>query len=99
MSENIQPPNVNEPLVAPSAARFIPSQLSPTDYSKLKRLLRSRKFWTTTSALAITGYLYLSGDLSADSFANATALIAGIYVGSIAIEDGLRGLINIWTDI
>jgi len=85
-------------LVSSGASHYIPFHLSPVDYAKLKALLRSRKFWTTATAATITTYLYASGELNAESYANAVALISGIYIGSVAIEDGLRGLINIWME-
>ena len=62
----------------------------------MRTLLRSRKFWATLAASAVTSYLYAGGELSADSFAASTALIVGIYVGSVALEDGLRGLVALW---
>lgn len=67
------------------------------DYSKLRTLMRSRKFWTTVIASSITVYLYANGNITAETLADSAALIAGIYVGSVALEDGLSGLANIWT--
>jgi len=78
---------------AVSAVRIVP----PPDFNKLGALLHSRKFWTTAAATAVTVYLYATGELSAESFADSAVLIAGIYVGSVALEDGLRNLVNLWT--
>jgi len=75
------------------------SFLPPAEAGKMATLLRSRKFWATVTASAVSAYLYASGELSAESFASATALIAGIYVGSVALEDGLRGLVALWTRV
>ena len=75
-----------------------PIPRNPVDYDKFKVLMRSRKFWTTVIAATVSTYLYAAGELSAESFASTAALVAGIYVGSVAIEDGLRNLINLWTE-
>jgi hypothetical protein len=64
--------------------------------SKLKALLRSRRFWTCVAATAVTGVLYSLGEIVGGQFTNAVTLIAGIYIGSVAIEDGLRNLITVW---
>ena len=63
---------------------------------KLKTLLRSRRFWTCVAATAVTGALYSFGQIDAAQFTDAVTLIAGIYIGSVAIEDGLRNLITVW---
>lgn len=63
---------------------------------KLKALLRSRRFWTCVAATAVTGVLYSMGEIDGGQFTSAVTLIAGIYIGSVAIEDGLRNLITVW---
>ncbi len=45
---------------------------------------------------AVTGVLYSLGEIGGSQFTNAVTLIAGIYIGSVAIEDGLRNLITVW---
>lgn len=63
---------------------------------KLKALLRSRRFWACAAATTVTGALYGLGEIDGAQFTNAVTLIAGVYIGSVALEDGLRGLITIW---
>lgn len=63
---------------------------------KIGALLRSRRFWACVAATTVTGALYGLGEIDGAQFTHAVTLIAGVYVGSIALEDGLRGLITIW---
>lgn len=63
---------------------------------KLKALLRSRRFWACVAATAVSGLLYGLGEIDGNQFMDAITLIAAVYVGSIAIEDGLRSLITLW---
>ncbi len=63
---------------------------------KLKTLLRSRRFWTCIAATTTTGVLYSLGEIDGGQFTNAMTLIASIYIGSVALEDGLRNLVTLW---
>lgn len=66
--------------------------------SKLDALLHSRKFWAATVAALTTVALYVLGEISADQFALSLTWIAGIYIGSVAVEDGLSRIFTIWLD-
>ena len=63
---------------------------------KLKTLMRSRRFWTCVAATTVTGLLYSLSEIDGGQFTNAMTLVAGIYIGSVALEDGLRNLITLW---
>lgn len=66
--------------------------------SKLEALVHSRKFWAATIAAMTSVALYALDELSADQFAVSLTWIAGIYIGSISVEDGLRHIFTIWLD-
>jgi hypothetical protein len=62
---------------------------------KLEALLQSRKFWASTVALATAFAMYQLGELSGEQLADIIALSTGIYIGSIALEEGLSKLFGI----
>lgn len=63
---------------------------------KVKTLMRSRRFWTCIAATTVTGLLYGFNEIDGQQFTHAVTLIASIYIGSVALEDGLRNLVTLW---
>ena len=68
-----------------------------TESSKLALLLQLRKFWSSSIAMMISITLYRMGEISGDQLQTATTIVAGIYTGSTALEDGLRRVLTVWT--
>ena len=60
-------------------------------WSKISALLLSRKFWALVTAVVLVAQKYSLGEI--DAFQALQLLIAAIvvYIGSVAVEDGLRG--------
>ena len=71
---------------------------NPSQPSKIDQLLQSRKFWAGTIAILMTVALYAMGELTADQFAMSLTWVAGIYIGSVAVEDGLSRLFTVWLE-
>ncbi|KKN37808.1 hypothetical protein LCGC14_0759830 [marine sediment metagenome] len=80
------------------ATTLPPGTIRTDRKSKLTLLVQSRKFWTAVAAAAVTAFLYYRGELYGAELADAITLIAAIYIGSVALEDGLHNLINIWSN-
>lgn len=67
--------------------------------SKLQQLVRSRKAWATAIALGVSIVLWRMGEISGSQLATVTGIAASVYVGSVALEDGLRGMVRIWMQV
>ena len=67
----------------------------PTD-SKLTRVLQSRKVWASLIALGVTILLWRMGEIDGHQFATAIETITGVFVGAVALEDGLSNVFQIW---
>ena len=61
-----------------------------TQASKLQELVRSRKFWAATVILAMALGLWQMGEISGQELATVMSIAGGIYIGAVALEDGLR---------
>ena len=59
---------------------------------KARQVLGSRKFWATLLATGAVFVLWLVGEVDADLVARLVAILAGVYMGSVALEDGLSRL-------
>ncbi len=60
--------------------------------SKFKRLLKSRKFWAAViSIVSVLGAYYTdqSASLDVGKIVDAIVTIGAVYIGSVALEDGL----------
>lgn len=64
------------------------------EHSKLQQVLASRKVWASVIAALIALSLYITGGIDGDAFIRAITVIAGIFTGSVALEDGLSALIS-----
>lgn len=62
------------------------------EFSKLAQVLQSRKVWASAIALLIAAGLFWTDQITGDQMMWATAIIAGIFTGSVALEDGLSAL-------
>ncbi len=64
--------------------------------SKLKRLLKSRKFWVLLGGLLVVLLTQLLDlpESRAKQIADLVVLLAAAYIGGVALEDGLRGVGN-----
>lgn len=60
--------------------------------NKLAGVLRSRKFWAAVLSIAGTFGVDAVKDLDPDTLVFAIETIGGVYIGSIAVEDGLTHL-------
>ena len=58
--------------------------------TKLQELVRSRKFWAATVVLGMALGLWQMGEISGEELAQVMAIAGGIYIGAVALEDGLR---------
>jgi hypothetical protein len=53
-------------------------------------VFRSRKFWAALIGLIAVLYTaYMQQDLPTEDLVNAIMTIIGVYIGSVAVEDGL----------
>lgn len=62
------------------------------EFSKLMQVLQSRKVWASAIALLIAVALYWADQITGAQLTWASAIIAGIFTGSVALEDGLSSL-------
>lgn len=70
---------------APDAAAWPP---------KWRQVLQSRKVWAGLLSLALTLALWQLGELEGAEVVEAMTWVVGIFMGAVALEDGLRGLVN-----
>ena len=63
---------------------------------KLKDALRSRKMWAAMVIVATATTLWRLGEISGDQLASAMVLSMSVYMGSVAVEDGLRSAVRSW---
>lgn len=61
---------------------------------KWRQVLQSRKVWAGLLALALTLALWLLGELEGAEVVEAVTWVVGIFMGAVALEDGLRGLLG-----
>ena len=64
--------------------------------TKWEQVLKSRKAWASLIALGVTLALYQMGEINAAQFASALTTLTGIFVGSVALEDGLSNIMHVW---
>jgi len=64
--------------------------------SKWDDLVRSRKFWAMMLVTLMSLGLYVMDELSAREVADLAGLVVGIYMGSVAVEDGLSQAMRVW---
>jgi pheromone shutdown protein TraB len=60
--------------------------------NKFLSVLTSRKAWAATLAILTVFGVDAVKDLSPDVLAGLVATVAGVYMGSVAVEDGLSAL-------
>ena len=70
--------------------------IDPNALAKGRQLIRSRKFWASALSLAVTVALWRMHQIDGAQLANAIGWITGVFVGSVAVEDGLSNLFHIW---
>lgn len=63
--------------------------------SKVGQILRSRKFWATFLGVVLVVILWAFAQVDGYKVAEIAALLVAVYTGSVAFEDGLRGLIDV----
>ena len=63
---------------------------------KLEQLLKSRKFWTATLILSASLGLWQLGEISGEQLATLMVVSGGVYMGSVALEDGLAAALTVW---
>lgn len=61
---------------------------------KLQRVLGSRKFWATFLGVVLVCILWATAQVDGYQVAEVAALLVAVYTGSVALEDGLRGLLD-----
>lgn len=69
-------------------------QGAPVWPSKLRQVLQSRKVWAGLLALGVTLGLWSLGELEGAEVVEAMTWVVGIFMGAVALEDGLRGLLD-----
>lgn len=67
---------------------------APVWPSKLRQVLQSRKAWAGLLALGVTMGLWFLGELEGSEVVEAMTWVVGIFMGAVALEDGLRGLLD-----
>lgn len=63
---------------------------------KWRQVLQSRKVWAGLLALVISGLLWWQGLIGAEQFSQAVVIVVGIFMGSVALEDGLSAVFLVW---
>lgn len=61
----------------------------------IDKFLYSRKAWATVLGVVVVVVLALVG-ADTDTVTQAAAIIVAVYTGSVALEDGLRALAELW---
>lgn len=57
---------------------------------KLVALLQSRKFWASVIGILVSlGFKAANPDTDSETIVNAIMVIVSVFVGSVALEDGL----------
>lgn len=57
------------------------------DFSGLKSLMQSRKFWLTLLAWIAAAGAFVQHQIDAESFVTATVALVGVLISTIAYED------------
>ena len=60
--------------------------------SKWEQVLQSRKVWASVVALGLLITLYLTGAITGETFAWGLTVVAGVFTGAVALEDGLSAV-------
>lgn len=63
--------------------------------SKIRETLTSRKFWVTIIISALGLGMFGAGHIDIDRMLEIIRLAAGIYVGSLSIEDAAKKLLPV----
>lgn len=63
-------------------------------HPKVVRLLQSRKAWAGTLGLVLTLGLWALGEIGAAQAVEAMTWVLGIFIGAVALEDGLGRLLH-----
>ena len=64
------------------------------EFNKLRAALRSRKIWIGTLLFTVLTALLALDRISAELYVTLLTIDAGILTGSVALEDGLRALLQ-----
>ncbi len=67
--------------------------------NKVKETLQSRKFWLTIGTMVMGMSLFLTGYIDTDKMVEVVRWSAGLYVGGLSLEDGLKKLGPILADL
>ena len=67
---------------------------SKNEFNKLRAALYSRKIWIGTLLFAVLTALLALDRTSAELYVTLLTIDAGILTGSVALEDGLRALLQ-----
>lgn len=66
---------------------------------KIKETLQSRKFWLTIGTMALGLALFLSGQIDIDKMTEIFRWAAGLYMGTLGFEDGLKKMVPIVMEV
>jgi hypothetical protein len=58
--------------------------------NKVRQVVQSRKFWAATVILGMALGLWQMDEITGEELAQVMAIAGGIYIGAVALEDGLR---------
>ena len=58
------------------------------------QVLKSRKVWASAAAAATALLCFAAGAIDAETLVAAVIVAAGVFTGSVALEDGLAALLR-----
>ena len=59
---------------------------------KLEQVLQSRKVWASVVAAVLLSFLFYLGAISGETYAWGLTVVAGVFTGATALEDGLSAI-------